>query len=262
MTRIARYRLGTETHYGTLDGDTLKRWSGTPFDGGASGPHTDRLADAQLLAPVDPPRIFGVGLNYVSHIAEVGAPTPQRPMLFMKPTTAVVGPEAPVIYPREGREVHYEAELAVVIGKPARRVSEADALGHVLGYTCANDISERVIQKEEMAQGCLVVSKGFDTFCPLGPVIATDIDPSDLLLEARINGERRQSIRTSDLLFSVRALISYLSTAVTLVPGDVIITGTPAGVGPIKPGDRMEIELEGVGVLANPVVAEGDGGTR
>lgn len=258
MTKIARYLVGAQTHYGTLDGDTLLRWKGTPFDGGGPGGQTDRLADVRLLAPVDPPRIFGVGLNYVSHIAETGAPTPQRPMLFMKPTTAVVGPDAPVVYPPEGREVHYEAELAVVIGKPARRVSEADALDYVLGYTCANDISERIIQKEEMGQGCLVVSKGFDTFCPLGPVIATDVDPSDLLLEARVNGELRQSIRTSDLLFSVRALVAYLSSAVTLLPGDVIITGTPAGVGPVVPGDRMEIALEGVGVLANEVVAEGD----
>lgn len=256
MQKIIRYRLGGETHYGTLDGETLLRWRGSPFDGGEATDRADPLADAHILAPVEPPRIFGVGLNYVSHIAEMGAPTPTRPMLFMKPTTAVVGPGEPVIYPVEGRETHFEAELAVVIGKPARRVSEAEALDHVLGYTCANDISERVIQKAEMDQGCLLIGKGYDTFCPLGPAIVTGIDPSDLLLEARVNGETRQSIRTSDLLFSVRDLVAYLSAAITLLPGDVIITGTPAGVGPIAPGDRMEIELEHVGVLANEVVAE------
>jgi len=256
MAKIARYHIDGETHYGTLSGDALMRWRGLPFDGGEVTRHADALADVALLAPVAPANIYGVGLNYVSHIAEVGAPTPTRPMLFMKPTPTIVGPGAPVIYPREGREVHYEAELAVVIGRPARRVSEADALDHVLGYTCANDISERVIQKAEMDQGCLVVGKGFETFCPLGPVIATDLDPSDLLLQSRINGETRQSIRTSDLLFSVRDLVVYLSAATTLLPGDVIITGTPAGIGPVVPGDLMEIELEGVGVLANTVVAE------
>lgn len=257
MTRIARYRLGDATHYGSLEGGTLLRWNGTPFDGGMPTGQADPVAKVQLLAPVAPRNVYGVGLNYVSHIAEVGAPTPRRPMLFMKPTSAVIGPGAPVVYPPEGREIHYEAELAVVIGRRTRRVSADEALGAVLGYTCANDISERVIQKEEMDQGCLVVGKGFDTFCPLGPVIATGLDPSDLLLESRINGERRQSIRTSDLLFSVRDLVAYLSAAVTLLPGDLILTGTPAGIGPIVPGDRMEIELEGVGVLANEVVAEG-----
>lgn len=257
MAKIARYSLGGETHYGTLEGETLRRWRGSPLAGGEVTAQADPLASVTLLAPVAPANIYGVGLNYVSHIAEVGAPTPQRPMFFMKPTNAIVGPGAPVVYPLEGREVHYEAELAVVIGKPTRRVGAAEALDHVLGYTCANDISERVIQKEEMDQGCLVVGKGFDTFCPLGPVIATDVDPADLLLESRINGQTRQSIRTSDLLFSVRDLVVYLSAATTLLPGDVIITGTPAGIGPVAPGDRMEIELEGVGVLANPVVAEG-----
>jgi 2-keto-4-pentenoate hydratase/2-oxohepta-3-ene-1,7-dioic acid hydratase in catechol pathway len=143
-----------------------------------------------------------------------------------------------------------------VIGRTARRVPEDRAREVILGYTCANDISERVIQKEEMDQGCLLIGKGYDTFCPLGPVIATDLDPGALRLESRLNGETRQSSSTSDLLFSVETLVSYLSRAITLRPGDVIITGTPSGVGEIAPGDRMEIELEGVGVLANPVVAE------
>ena len=256
MTRIVRYEAGGAIHYGHLDGDSVRRMVGTPFDELTPSATTDALADIRLLAPVEAPRIFGVGANYIAHIAEMGMETPVRPMLFMKPSTSTVGPDDPVVLPLEGGVVHYEAELAVVIGKRARRVATEDADQAILGYTCANDISERVIQKEEMDQGCLLIGKGYDSFCPLGPAIATGLDPSDLLLEARLNGETRQSSRTSDLLFSVPELVSYLSRAITLLPGDVIITGTPSGVGEIAPGDVVEIELQGVGVLTNPVVAE------
>lgn len=256
MTLIARYALGDTIHHGHLEGDRIARMEGTPFTGLAATGITDALSDTRLLAPVAAPRIFGVGANYVAHIAEMGMVTPTRPMLFMKPTNTVVGPGDPVIFPHEGRVIHYEAELAVVIGKTARRVSEQDAPGVILGLTCANDISERVIQREEMDQGCLLIGKGYDSFCPLGPVIATGLDPSDLRLTARLNGAERQSTSTSDLLFSVPHLVSYLSQAITLLPGDVIITGTPSGVGEIAPGDVMEIALEGVGVLRNPVMAE------
>lgn len=256
MSRIARYEFNGSTYYGVLEDDHLHRLVCSPFDGLTRTGDTDTLADARLLSPLAAPRIFGVGANYIAHIAEMNMATPTRPMLFMKPTSAVVGPEDPVILPHEASVTHYEAELAVVIGKSARRVSVADAADVIFGYTCANDISERVIQKEEMDQGCLLIGKGYDTFCPLGPVIATGLDPSDLRLEARLNGETRQSSSTSDLLFSVPELVSYLSRAITLQPGDVIITGTPSGVGEISPGDAMEIELEGVGILSNPVIAE------
>lgn len=256
MTLVARYRCPDGVFHGVLDGDRLDRLDGSSFDGLRPAGRTDTLAEATLLAPVAAPRVFGVGLNYRSHIAEVGAETPTRPMLFMKPSSAVIGPEAPVILPREARVTHYEAELAVVIGRRCRRLAEDEVDAAILGLTCANDISERVIQREEMDQGCLLIGKGFDTFCPLGPVIATGLDPDDLTLEARLNGRTVQSIRTSDLLFSARDLVRYLSQAITLEPGDVIITGTPSGVGEIAPGDRMEIECEGVGVLANPVAAE------
>lgn len=256
MTLVARYEFGGNACYGILEGETLHRIEGNAFDGLLRTGQTDLLADVQLLSPVDALRVFGVGMNYVSHIAETKGATPTRPMLFMKPSSAVIGPNAPVVLPREARVTHYEAELAVVIGKRCRRLSEDDVHGAIFGLSCANDISERVIQKEEMDQGCLLIGKGFDTFCPLGPVIATELDPSDLKLEARLNGRTVQSVRTSDLLFSATDLVRYLSHAITLEPGDVIITGTPSGVGEIAPGDQMEIELEGVGVLANPVVAE------
>lgn len=258
MPKIARYALDGIAHYGLLENDRLSRLAGAPWEELTPTGEIDALADARLLCPLEAPRVFGVGANYVAHIAEMGMATPSRPMLFMKPDSAVIGPGENVVLPREAHVTHYEAELAVVIGRTARRVPEDSAREVVLGYTCANDISERVIQKEEMGQGCLLIGKGYDTFCPIGPVIATDLDPGALCLEARLNGETRQSTSTSDLLFSVDALVSYLSQAITLRPGDVIITGTPSGVGEIAPGDRMEIELEGVGVLANPVVAASD----
>jgi 2-keto-4-pentenoate hydratase/2-oxohepta-3-ene-1,7-dioic acid hydratase in catechol pathway len=229
---------------------------GTPFDGAVATGKRIPLDEVRLLAPVAVRRVFGVGLNYVNHIRETGSKTPRIPLLFMKPEGAVIGPGAPVVYPLEGKEVHYEAELAVVIGRRARRVAPVDTPSVILGYTCANDISERVIQREEMGMGCLVISKGYDSFCPLGPVIVTDLDPACLRIVARVNGVTRQDSSTSDLLFDVPTLVSYLSQAVTLEPGDVIITGTPAGVGPVVPGDVMEIEIEGIGVLRNPVIAE------
>ena len=214
------------------------------------------LAGVRLLAPVEDPRLIGVGLNYAEHAAESGLPAPDQPMLFHLPSTAICNPGDDIVYPRQGRVVHYEGELAVVIGKPARRVSAERALDHVFGYTIGNDVSERVIQKAEMANGCLLIGKGFDTFKPLGPWIATGLDPSDLQLTTRLNGRVVQSTSTADLIFTVAELIEYLSAAVTLLPGDVIMTGTPSGVGEVQPGDVVEIEIEGIGVLRNPVVAE------
>jgi len=254
-----RYESAEGPRYGLLAGTTIADVEGTPFSAWRATGRETPLAEARLLAPVVPRRVFGAGLNYVAHIREVGASTPAFPMLFMKPDSAVIGPGAPIVYPREAREVHYEAELAVVIGRSARRVSEADAHSVVLGYTCANDVSERVIQRAEMAMGTLLVGKGYDGFCPLGPVVDTDVDPSDLAIRAIVNGTVRQDSRTSDLLFGVEALVAYLSRAITLQPGDVIITGTPAGVGPIVPGDVVDIAIEGLGTLSNPVVAEPTG---
>ena len=191
----------------------------------------------------------------VSPRAEAIVFTPVAPhMAFDR--SVVVGPNEPIVYPREGKEVHFEGELAVVIGRRARRLRENEALDAVFGYTCANDVSERVIQRVEMSMGHLLVGKAYDTFCPMGPVIATGLDPNDLLLETRVNGKVRQSVRTSDLLFSVVELVTYISQATTLLTGDVILTGTSSGIGPIVPGDVVDITIEGVGTLRNPVVAE------
>lgn len=256
--KIARYAHGSDVHFGVLEGDRLARLSASPFDGQIERTgEVDRRADARLLCPVARPRIFGVGFNYLAHIHEAGQQPPKIPTLFMKPDTAAVGPGEPIIYPSEGENVHFEAELAVVIGRRARRVTDDEAPSVILGYTCANDVSERVIQFQEMEMGCLLVGKAFDSFCPIGPIIATDVDPTKLRIRARVNGETRQDSHTSDLLFPATRLVSYLSQAITLLPGDVIITGTPAGVGPILPGDVVDIEIEGIGTLTNPVAAEG-----
>ncbi len=253
---IARYEFDGEIHYGAIEGDTITRIEGSPFDRIELTSHPIPLLNVRLLCPVHRPRIFGVGLNYIEHIRESGSKTPEIPLLFMKPSTTAIGPGDPILYPKEAQNLHFEAELAVVIGRAARRILKQQALEHVLGYTCANDISERVIQSAEMEMGSLLIGKGYDTFCPIGPVIATGLDPTNLRLGARVNGVDRQSSSTSDLLFSVADLVSYLSTAITLLPGDIIITGTPSGVGPLVPGDEVEVFVESVGTLQNTVVRE------
>ncbi|MCZ6678817.1 MAG: fumarylacetoacetate hydrolase family protein [Candidatus Poribacteria bacterium] len=255
--KILRYSADGDTSYGILDDDgTIRQLTGSPFDSLDTSGTVTHLDKVRVLSPVEAPRVIGVGLNYAAHAREAGKEPPPFPMLFMKPTTTVIGPEDAIVYPHQGKEVHYECELAVVIGKPTRRVSEADALDYVLGYTCGNDISERVIQFAEMEMGCMLLGKGFDTFCPLGPVLATGLDPTDLDIKTRLNGDVKQDSNTSDLLFSVARLVSYISDVMTLLPSDVIMTGTPSGVGPIAPGDVVEIEISGIGILRNPVVAE------
>lgn len=254
---VARYQLNkNEVHYGLLDEGKLRRLSGSPFESLKPSGHVDQISSSRLLCPLDKPRIFGAGLNYVSHVREMNLKQPVAPLLFMKPDTAAIGPDENIIYPKQAKEVHFEGEIGAVIGRRARHLSKADALGAVLGYTCANDLSERVIQRMEMGMGHLLIGKAFDTFCPIGPVIATGLDPTNLDLETRVNGEVRQSINSSDLLFSVAELVSYISAAVTLLPGDIILTGTPSGIGPVKPGDVVEVTVSGVGTLKNEVVAE------
>lgn len=254
---IARYRIadGAE-HYGLIEGDTLVRLAGPPFDAVSRSGRTDRLAHARLLQPVANPRVFAVGMNYKGHIAEAGAATPAKPLVFMMPTTAVVGPGEPIVIPREAQIVHHECELAVVIKRRGRRIREEEVDDFILGYTCANDVSERVIQNEEMKNGALLLGKSFDSFCPIGPAIATGLAPRSLCITTKVNGQVRQHGKVSDLLFSIPFLVSYISQAITLLPGDVILTGTPSGVGPLVAGDICEIEVAGIGRLINPVVAE------
>ena len=255
-THIARYALRDRIHYGVVDGNKLRRLAAAPFEGLAETGEIDPLPQAKLLAPVERPRIFGAAYNYREHTLESGKKEPDAPVIFMKPSTASVGPGDAIVYPYDGEIVHYEGELCVVMGRTARHVSQEDALDHVLGYTCGNDVSDRVVQRRESAFGCLLAGKGYDTFAPMGPFIATGLDPSRQRIITRVNGTVRQDGSTADLVFSVPFLIAYLSRFMTLLPGDVIMTGTPAGVGPLQVGDTVEVEIPGIGILSNEVIAE------
>ena len=208
-------------------------------------------ADVRLLAPVLPSKIVAVGKNYAAHAAEMGGDVPSEPMIFLKPSTAVVGPGDTIDVPVQSEQVEHEAELAIVIGRlcsevPIRRVPEV-----ILGYTCANDVTARDLQKTDGQWGR---AKGFDTFCPLGPWIDTDLDPADLAITCRVNGELRQDGRTIDLVRSVDELVAWISNVMTLIPGDVILTGTPAGVGPLVDGDSVSVSISSLGTLTNRVV--------
>jgi 2-keto-4-pentenoate hydratase/2-oxohepta-3-ene-1,7-dioic acid hydratase in catechol pathway len=211
------------------------------------------LADVRLLAPILPSKVIAVGRNYAKHAAEFGNEVPAAPMLFIKPSTTVIGPNAAIKLPKASERVDFEGELAIVIGQPVKNAPAARAAGVVLGYTVANDVSARDLQKSDGQWGR---AKGFDTFCPLGPWIETSIDASDLALRTEVSGELKQDGRTSDLIHGIPELIEFISGVMTLLPGDVILTGTPEGVGQINDGDDVSITIEGIGTLTNPVQAQ------
>lgn len=198
-----------------------------------------------------PSKIVAVGLNYLAHARELGHEVPTEPLIFLKPASAIVGDQDDVVYPKASLRVDHEAELAVVIGRRCKDVNEGDAFDYVRGYTCANDVTARDLQESDDQW---TRAKGFDTFCPLGPQVVENLDPSSLRVVARVNGEVRQEGHTSDMLFGVPSLVAFISGVMTLEPGDVILTGTPPGVGPVQRGDLMEVEIEGIGVLRNRVV--------
>jgi len=251
--KIVRVRLpGEEIAYGAVEPEGIRLHRGTPFVAWEPTETLVPFGEVHLLAPVFPTKVVGIGRNYAEHAAERGVEVPAEPVIFLKPATAVVGPEAPVAIPPEAGEVHHEAELAVVVGRVARRVAAEDAAAYILGYTAGNDVSARDLQKRD---GQWTRAKGFDTFCPLGPAIETELDPTGLAIACRVNGETRQDGNTADMVFGVGELLAFVSRVMTLLPGDVLLTGTPAGVGSIRPGDRMEVEIERIGVLRNPVVA-------
>jgi 2-keto-4-pentenoate hydratase/2-oxohepta-3-ene-1,7-dioic acid hydratase in catechol pathway len=210
------------------------------------------LAEAELLAPVVPGKIVGVGLNYRDHAAEMKKSLPDEPLLFLKPPSAVIGPGERILLPPESSRVEFEGELAVVIGSISRRVSPGEARRSILGYTCGIDVTARDLQAKDVQY---TRAKGFDTFAPLGPWIETGADPEDLTIETYVNGERRQASSTRELIFSVETLVSFVSNVMTLLPGDVILTGTPAGVGELRPGDVVEVRIGGVGELRCGVAA-------
>lgn len=220
---------------------------GTPTFTGRSWP----VADVRLLAPILASKVICIGKNYADHVAEMGGPAPEDPVIFMKPSTSIVGPGAPIVLPPTSDEVHYEGELALVIGRPCKDVPAAKALDVVLGYTCANDVSARDHQRHD---GQWTRAKSHDSFCPLGPWITTGLDASDVAISTELNGKVVQQSRTSLLLHDIPKIIEWVSAVMTLLPGDVILTGTPAGVGQIRAGDSVSVTVEGVGTLTNPVV--------
>jgi len=252
--RLVRFALQGRKGYGILKGEQVFPLNDSPFRGLTETGEVLAWGEVKLLAPCEPSKIIALGLNYRDHAAEFGRRVPDEPLIFLKPSTAVIGPDADIVYPRMSRRVDYEAELGVVMGRTARRVPEEQALDYVLGYTCFNDVTARDLQKKD---GLFTRAKGFDTFAALGPWIETDIpDPDNIRVEALINGEPRQQASTDNMVFGVRRLIAFISQVMTLLPGDVIATGTPAGVGPMRPGDVVEVRVEGIGTLRNRVVAE------
>jgi 2-keto-4-pentenoate hydratase/2-oxohepta-3-ene-1,7-dioic acid hydratase in catechol pathway len=252
VPRYVRFATDEGPRYGVLEGTEVAVIAPHPF---ATHRPTGERVPVQglvLLAPVIPSKIVCVGKNYRDHAAELGGEVPDEPLLFLKPSSAVIGPGEPIRLPVDlSSEVHHEAELAVVIGALLQRVTPEQARTGILGYTAANDVTARDLQQREDQW---FRGKGFDTFCPLGPAIATDLDPADLRIRCTVDGEVRQDGTTADLVWSVAELVSEISQVTTLLPSDVILTGTPAGVGPILAGQKVRVEVEGIGVLENPVV--------
>lgn len=225
-----------------LDGDIFGSFSETEFK--------IPLSEIKFLAPCNPSKIVAVGLNYADHASELNLKIPDFPALFMKPSSSVIGPCEDIIYPTMSEQVDYEAELAIVIGKEASYVSESDARKYVLGYTCLNDVTARDLQNIDSQW---IRAKGFDTFAPIGPCIETDVDPDNLDIELRLNGEIKQKSNTSNFIFKTNYLISKISEIMTLNPGDIITTGTPSGIGSMNPGDVVQVEINGIGILSNTV---------
>jgi 2-keto-4-pentenoate hydratase/2-oxohepta-3-ene-1,7-dioic acid hydratase in catechol pathway len=223
---------------------------GTPEFTGRSWP----LADVRLLAPILASKVVAMGKNYAAHIEEMGGDAPEDPVIFLKPNTAIIGPNVAIQLPADANPVHHEGELAIVIGRPCKDVPAARAVENILGYTIANDVSARDQQRKD---GQWMRAKGHDTFCPVGPWIVTDLDPSDLDLRTEVDGQVRQHSRTSLMIHDVGEIVEWVSAVMTLLPGDLILTGTPEGVGPIEDGDTVSITVEGIGTLSNPVVRKG-----
>lgn len=253
--RIARFSKGDGVAFGVLEEgeQVIAHVAGHPFGGVEFTGERYPLAEVRLVAPMLPSKVIAIGKNYADHAREMGGEAPAEPVVFLKPSTSVVGPGEPIAYPEKlSQRVDYEGELAVVIGRLCRDVPAERAHDVIFGYTCANDVTARDLQSRD---GQWSRAKGFDTFCPLGPWIETSLDPADLALTTTLNGELRQSARTSQLLHDVPALIAYVSAVMTLLPGDVILTGTPAGVGPMSVGDEVSVGIEGIGTLTNRVIS-------
>jgi 2-keto-4-pentenoate hydratase/2-oxohepta-3-ene-1,7-dioic acid hydratase in catechol pathway len=249
----ARFKKNGALAYGIVKGSKVKLVQGDPF---TSYTHTNQefsLEDVEILPPCQPSKVVAVGLNYRDHAAELGMSIPDEPILFLKPATSVVGPFQTIIYPNGIKQLDYEAELVLVVGKKAKRVKVKEANNYILGFTCGNDVTARDLQRKD---GQWTRSKSFDTFAPIGPFIQSKLDADNLKVELYLNGQLKQTSSTSQMIFKPSFLLSFVSHIMTLLPGDVIMTGTPPGVGPMNPGDVVEVKIEGIGVLKNQVKAE------
>lgn len=239
--------------YGLIESENIIEISGPPWGPWSRGSRSSRLADVRLLAPVEPSKIVCIGRNYAAHAAEMGNEVPKEPLMFLKPPSSIIGPGEAIVLPKYSQRVEHEGELALVMGRRCSHLSDADdALSFVMGYTCLNDVTARDLQKNDVQ---FTRGKGFDTFCAVGPHIETALDPANVLVETHVNGECRQSGVTSLMIYPAAFLVRWISRMMTLMPGDVIATGTPAGVGPLVAGDVVEVSVAGVGVLRNPVHA-------
>jgi len=258
--RLVRFVFNDEIRYGILEGDRVRELLRPYFEGVTPMQTVHALDAVRLVAPARPPKMLCIGLNYRDHAREMQTPLPEEPVLFMKPATALAGPGQPIVYPKMAGRLDYEAELAIVIRRRCRSVAIEDADACILGYSCFNDVTARDLQTKD---GQWTRAKGFDTFGVLGPWIETAPgDPNHLAVECRLNGKVRQKSNTSECAFNCQYLVSWASRIMTLEPGDVIATGTPAGIGPMQPGDTVEIEVEGIGVLSNPIVSEPPEGAK
>lgn len=247
-----RFKSNEKVSYGILEGTTISQIKGDIFESDYSVTEEKyELENVSLLAPCEPTKVVCVGLNYKDHAEEVNLDLPENPLLFLKPNTSVIGPNDDVVYPKQSQQIDYEAELAIVIGKKAKNVPSSEVSDYILGFTCANDVTARDIQ---FGDGQWTRGKSFDTFCPLGPGIVTELNFEDSKIELEVNDEVKQSSNLNQLIFKIDHLVSYISEVMTLLPGDVILTGTPQGVGPVLPGDNMKVSIEGIGKLENQLI--------
>jgi 2-keto-4-pentenoate hydratase/2-oxohepta-3-ene-1,7-dioic acid hydratase in catechol pathway len=252
--RIVRYQQKDEApQYGWLLDDKIGEIDGDIFGRYRRRDASLPRAEVKLLAPSQPSKIVCVGRNYVDHAKELGNEVPKVPLLFLKPPSSIISSGEAIVLPPQSAQVEHEAELVAVVGKRGRHITTEEAKNYIFGYTVGNDVTARDLQKTD---GQWTRAKGFDTFCAFGPWIDTDFDPSDAVVTCRVNGQMRQMASTRDMVFSVATLVAYISSVMTLEPGDLIFTGTPAGVGPLKPGDRVDVEIDGLGGISNPVKAE------
>jgi 2-keto-4-pentenoate hydratase/2-oxohepta-3-ene-1,7-dioic acid hydratase in catechol pathway len=250
--RLVRYRTRANTKpvWGWLDGEKIGRLDGSPYGAFSRKLARTDLKRVQLLPPAEPSKIICVGRNYAAHAAEHDAEVPELPLLFLKPSSSLLPPGGRILLPPQSERVEHEAELAVVIGQAGRWIAPKKTGEYILGYTIANDVTARDLQRQD---GQWTRAKGFDSFCPLGPWLETDLDPADTLITCSVNEQMRQMSSTRDMIFSVPNLVAYISSIMTLEPGDIILTGTPAGVGPLQDGDEVTVEIEGIGSLTNSV---------